>query len=101
MRRRPATPSGFISLPKETFKNMVSKAKSEADLNTLVYAHVNYLGHSNLLPQSYLDKMLLKALELGHPETMLETFKNHSELLYHPHPDITQKYLEAFASKGY
>lgn len=50
MRRRPATSSGYISLPKENFRNMVSKAKSEVDLKTLTFAHVNYLGHRNILP---------------------------------------------------
>jgi hypothetical protein len=35
MRRRPATKSGFINLPKENFNNMVSKAKTETDLKTL------------------------------------------------------------------
>jgi hypothetical protein len=37
--------------------------------------------------------MLKKALELGHPETMLETFLYHSELLCHPNPQITMDYL--------
>jgi hypothetical protein len=50
MRRRPATPSGYINLPKENFKSMVKKAKSEDDLKHLVYIHANYLGHRNILP---------------------------------------------------
>lgn len=50
MRRRPASESGYINLPKENFKNMVKRAKSESDLRTLAYAHANYLGHRNLLP---------------------------------------------------
>jgi hypothetical protein len=84
MRRRPHSEGGYIDLPKENFKSMVERTKTEKDLATLVYAHVNYLGHRNILPQAYIDKMLLKALELGHPETMLETIRLHSELIYHP-----------------
>jgi hypothetical protein len=80
---------------------MVERAKSETDLRTLAYAHVNYLGHRNILPQSYLDLMLKKALEIGHPETMIETFQFHSELLCHPHPSITMNYLNFFANKDY
>ncbi|CDW83639.1 UNKNOWN [Stylonychia lemnae] len=101
MQRRPANESGYINLPRENFKSMVRKAKSEADLKTLVYAHANYIGHRNSLPHSYVDEMLSKALELGHPETMIETLRLHTELLYHPQPALTQKYFDFFASKGY
>jgi len=69
---------------------MVKKSKSEADLKTLIYAHINYTGHRSILPHSYVDLMVAKALELGYPETMIETFKLHTELLYHPNPSITQ-----------
>jgi hypothetical protein len=55
MKRRPATKGGYIHLPKENFRKMVLKARSEADLKTLTFAHVNYLGHRNILPQAYLD----------------------------------------------
>lgn len=44
---------------------------------------------------------MLKALEVGHPELMVETFKLHKELLYHPHPSVTQKYFDYFTAKGY
>jgi hypothetical protein len=37
-----------------------------------VYAYVNFLGHRNLIPNTYLDLMLRKAIELKHPEAMLE-----------------------------
>ena len=74
MRRRPANQSGYISLAKENFKRMVERAKIENDLKTLVYAYVNYVGHRSVLPQTYIDSMLMKALELGHPETMFEMF---------------------------
>ena len=84
MRRRPHNASGYISLPKENFKLMVERSKNDKDLADLVNAHVNFLGHRNILPQAYVDMMLLKALELGHPESMLETLRLHSELIYHP-----------------
>ncbi len=94
MRRRPSTPSGYINLPKENFKKMVEKAQSEEDLKTLTYAHVNYVGHRNLLPNGYVDKMVLKALELGYPEIMFEVLNLHEELVYHPHPKVIQAYLD-------
>lgn len=49
MLRRPANAGGYINLPTENFKRMVEKAKSEADIKTLLYAHVNYIGHRKLL----------------------------------------------------
>lgn len=50
MKRRPANEAGFINLPRENFKNMVMRAKSEKDLQTLTQAHVNFLGHRSILP---------------------------------------------------
>jgi hypothetical protein len=63
---------------------MVARAKNETDLATLVNALANYIGHRNMLPQQYVDAMVLKGLELGHPESMFEIFRLHKELLYHP-----------------
>eukprot|EP00347_Sterkiella_histriomuscorum_P011076 403373843 len=101
MLRRPSNKSGYINLPTENFRRMVEKAKSEGDIKTLLYAHVNYIGHRKLLQHKYIDEMMLKALELGYPELMLETFKLHTELVYHPSPVVTQKYYEHFSQKSY
>lgn len=101
MRRRPQSTGGYINLPKENFKMMVDRAANEKDLATLVNAQVNYLGHRNLLPNAYVDAMLLKALELGKPEAMLEVLYLHSELLYHPSTQVLQKYLEFFLAAPY
>ena len=65
MKRRPASSGGYIKLAKENFRKMVERTKSEEDLKTLTYAHVNFLGHRNQIPHSYIDEMLMKALELG------------------------------------
>ena len=51
MRRRPQSKGGYITLAKENFRNMVDKAKTEKDMQTLIYALANYLGHRNILPQ--------------------------------------------------
>lgn len=101
MRRRPANPSGYINLSKENFMLMIKRAQNEKDLQTLAYAHVQYIGHRSVLPQSYIEAMLSKALELGHPETMIEVFQYHSELLFHPHSDTVKAYFEFFKNKGY
>lgn len=53
---------------------MVARAKNEADIKTLQYAHVNYIGHRNLLLHKYIDEFLLKALEVGCANLMIETF---------------------------
>ncbi len=97
MRRRPTTKTGFINLAKENFRRMVERSKNEDDMKTLVYAYVNFLGHRNLVPQTYLDQMLLKALEVGHPEVMLEVIQYHAELIYHPKPAVLQQYIEHFS----
>lgn len=101
MRRRPENKSGYINLPKENFRKMVERAKNDSDLKTLVYAHVNYIGHRNTLPHTYIDLMVMKALELGHPEIMFETFNLHSELLYHPSPNVVKAYLDYLVDKDY
>ena len=84
MRRRPQSTGGYISLPKENFKSMVSKSSNATDMVTLVNAHANYLGHRNILPHSYVDLMVKKALEIGQPDSMLEVLKLHAELAYTP-----------------
>jgi hypothetical protein len=101
MRRRPQSTGGYINLPKENFRRMVERAANQKDLETLKYAHANYLGHRNVLPQVYVDQMLLKALELGQPETMLETLTLHSELIYHPSPKVVSAYFEFFRAGAY
>ena len=63
---------------------MVQKAKNATDMVTLVNAHANYLGHRNILPHSYVDLMIQKALEIGEPDSMLEIIKLHAELAYTP-----------------
>ena len=65
MLRRPANESGYINLPTSNFLSMVERIKSEEDVKTVQYAQVNYIGHRNLLKNSYVDKFLLKALEVG------------------------------------
>lgn len=90
MRRRPHTPSGYISLPQENFRSMVQRAKTPADVATLVNAYANYLGHRNILPHSYVDQMVSKALEIGSPEGVLEVLRLHSELIYHPSTKVLE-----------
>jgi len=65
MKRRLANASGYINLPKANFEAMVQRAKTKEDLTVLKDAYCNFLGHRNLVPQKTLDKMMLKALEIG------------------------------------
>ena len=101
MRRRPHSATGYINLPKENFKNMVTRAKSATDLGTLVNAFANFIGHRNMLPQSYIDDMVLKGLELGHPESMFEIFRLHKEVMYHPSTEVLAKYAEYISAQGF
>ena len=52
---RDSNNSGYINLPKSSFKKMVDKAANKDDVEVLKTAHVNYIGHRNVLPQSYVD----------------------------------------------
>ena len=70
-------------------------------MKVLMDAYVNFLGHRNLLPQKYIEYMMRKSLELGAPETVLDMFKNHAELLFHPKPELTEEFYQYFKSKGY
>jgi len=45
--------------------------------------------------------MLMKALELGHPESMLEVIKLHAELAYHPSVHVLDAYLAFFKNALY
>lgn len=68
-------------------------------MQTLVNALANYLGHRNILPQNLYDRMLLKALELGKPESMLEVLRLHRELMYHPSTTVLKAYSEYFTTQ--
>ena len=101
MRRRPHTPSGYISLPQENFKLMISRAKTPADIASLVNAYANYLGHRNILPHSYVDLMISKALEVGNPDGVLEVLRLHAELIYHPSSKVLNAYFEHYKNASY
>ncbi len=101
MRRRPTSPTGYISLPKENFRRMVEKMKTPTDVVSLVNAYANYLGHRNVLPHSYVDQMLLKAIEVGNPEGALEIIRLHTELSYHPSAQVVEAYFKHFKKAGY
>lgn len=45
--------------------------------------------------------MMLKAIEIGKPASMFEFFKFHAELLYHPHPNVTNQYFDSCKTAGY
>ncbi len=45
--------------------------------------------------------MMMKGLEIGKPEAMLEVFKLHAELLYHPSPAVVSGYLEHFKNTSF
>lgn len=45
--------------------------------------------------------MMMKGIELGKPEAMLEVFRLHSELLYHPSPSVVTSYFEHFKAAGF
>jgi hypothetical protein len=72
----------------------VKNAQSEEDIETLKLAHVNFLGHRNLLPLKLIDGMMMKALEIGAPSAMNEWFLHHEALTYHPSTKVIQAYLD-------
>ena len=88
LRRRHANDSGYINLPKANFKAMTERVKNEEDLLVMKDAYVQYLGHRNILPQTVIDGLMMKALEIKTHQPMLEFLKFHSELLYHPKPEV-------------
>lgn len=77
MNTRSANASGYIDLPKSNFKKMVVRAQTAEDVEVLKDAHVNYLGHRNILPQGMLDQMMMQALSIGQGNLMLDWFKLH------------------------
>ena len=65
---------------------MAERAKTENDFQTMVFAYANFIGHRNILPYKYTDFMMEKALENGQAHVVLDMYKYHAELIYHPHP---------------
>lgn len=63
---------------------MVNKASTEKDFESLLQAYANYIGHRNILPQTYIELLVKKALDLGMPEAVLIMFRDHEYLLFHP-----------------
>jgi hypothetical protein len=94
MKNRPANKTGYINLPGSSFKALIKNAKSAEDVETLKLAHVNFLGHRNILPLKLLDSMMMKALDLGAPSAMNEWFTHHEALIYHPSNAVMQAYLD-------
>jgi len=79
---------GYLSLPKANFLGMIKKAKTSEDIETLKDAYFNFLGHRNIIPQTTLDKLMMKGLEVEEPEKLFDFFNYHSQLLYHPKPKV-------------
>jgi hypothetical protein len=80
---------------------MVERITVPEDVGTLKDAYYNYLGHRNILPQNIIDKLMLKALEIGEAGQMLDFVKYHSELLYHPSQKVLEEYTTTFEAAGY
>ena len=51
MRRRPMNKSGYIDLSKPNFTKMLKKVKTEEDYGVIKDAHIQWIGHRNLLDQ--------------------------------------------------
>ena len=51
LRRRPMNKSGYIDLSKPNFTKMVKKIKTEDDFAVIKDAHIQWIGHRNLLDQ--------------------------------------------------
>ena len=75
---------------------MLKKVHSEDDYLTIRDAYYQYLGHRNMLKQTQLDQLLLKALEVGKPELALELIQNHAELMSHPTPAVIEAFLDHY-----
>lgn len=98
---RPLNEMGYLSLPKANFESMVRKAQSPEDIQTLIDAYMNFLGHRNLIPQTIIDKLMLKAIEVDGADKTFDFMKHHAELLYHPSPSVIQAFTDHLAQKGY
>lgn len=81
---KPLNDLGYINLPQQNFETMINRIAAPEDVGTLKDAYYNYVGHRNILPQTIIDKLMIKALEIGEAKQMLDFVKYHSELLYHP-----------------
>ncbi len=75
---------------------MTRRAESPEDLETMKSALWNYIGHRNLIPHSYVDELLLRALEVGDPGSMLELLQHHRECLYYPSPPVIEAYFNHY-----
>jgi hypothetical protein len=45
--------------------------------------------------------MVLKALDLGHPESMYDIFRLHKEIMYHPSTEVLARYTEYLSAQGF
>jgi len=101
MKRRPESKYGVISLSKAHFRDLINKASTEQHFKSLNDAYYNFIGHRNLMPQTVIDEMMVKALELGHPAAVQDMIKYHEEFLYHPCPEkVLTPYLNHYVEHG-
>ncbi len=101
MRRRNATESGVIDLPRRNFEDVLKRhVHTEEDYGHMVAAFCNYLGHRNSFPQEVTDAFLTKALTLKKPELAFDLIGNHAELLIHPKAKVMRSFFNLIADRG-
>lgn len=59
----------------------------------LLDAYFNFLGNSNLFPQTVIDQLMSKGLELKLTQSLIPIIENHNFLFYYPSPEVLRLVL--------
>ena len=94
----PGTKSGYKYMQPQLFLRFVDDLKTPEDVEQMKDVVSNILGHRNRIGSKNMDKFLEKGLTIA-PLSMLDFIKYHRELLYYPHPDTLDLYVDYFTKQ--
>lgn len=75
---------------------MINLCKNERDVDILIPAYYNFLGHHTIFLNKDIDSLLLKCISLNCGTKIHPILSNHNLLLYYPHQTIFNKLIENY-----
>lgn len=89
---------GYVSVDFTIFEEFVQEMKTPEDVEHIKQIVADTLGHKNTITNVRYDNLMKKGITV-HPVGMLDFFKYHRELMYYPHPEIIDLYVDYFTTQ--
>lgn len=72
---------------------MIDRIENTIDLECVIEAYYNFKGHKTMFSCTTMDRLLKRALKIGHPEMIFDILNNHHYLMYYPHTCVMNEIL--------